>query len=187
MNYITITFIAFALAIDAFSVAIGCAAFLGKFSIRQKFRLSFHFGLFQFAMPILGWYAGSKIVKYIEQYDHWIALIILSVIGLKMIYDSNITESKKCIKDYTKGISLISLSIATSIDALAVGFSVGVIQEDIIMPAIVIGIVACAMTLLGIKLGTVLSSRFGHRVSIFGGIILIIIGINIVLDHLNII
>jgi manganese efflux pump family protein len=186
MTFYYIIFIAFALAIDAFVVATACTVYLGNLTSRQKFRLSFHFGFFQFFMPLIGWFAGSNIVQYIEVYDHWIAFTMLTIIGIKMIVDTNHPEVKKITSDVTKGFSLVSLSVATSMDALAVGFSIGVIGAYIFLPAIFIGLVAGTMTLLGIKLGEFLSLKFEKVVSIFGGIILIIIGIHIVLQHLEI-
>jgi manganese efflux pump family protein len=185
MNIYVIIFIAFALAIDAFAVSLGAGAYFKQTTLRQKFRLSFHFGLFQFLMPIIGWLAGAEISKYIENYDHWIALGILSFIGLNMIRNALKNAEERIDKDITKGLSLISLSIATSIDALAIGFGVGVINESIIFPAIIIGIIAASMSLAGIKLGEILSLKFGKIMEIIGGCILILIGINIVLEHLK--
>lgn len=185
MNYLSIVFIAVALAMDAFAVSVACAAFLGQLNGRQKFRLSFHFGLFQFFMPLIGWLAGSRIVRYIEAYDHWIALIILTVIGVKMIFDARHEKVKHFSGDMTRGWSLVTLSIATSIDALAVGFSIGIIRDSIMIPAIIIGVVAAVMTLVGIRLGTYLSEKFGQKISIVGGVVLILIGVQIVLKHLE--
>lgn len=187
MNLYYIFFIAFALGIDAFAVSFSAGAFFVKATKRQRFRLSFHFGLFQFFMPIIGWFAGKEIVKYIEQFDHWVALLILSIIGIKMISDTIKNDNSKIKKDISKGWTLISLSIATSIDALAVGFSLGLVKSDIILPGIIIGIIAAIMSLIGIKMGETLSNVFGQKISIFGGIILILIGIDIVLQHLSII
>ena len=187
MSWLYIIGVAFALAMDAFTVAAVSASFLGKLSARQKFRLSFHFGLFQFFMPLVGWAGGTSVVKYIEQFDHWIAFSILTIIGIKMILDANHHEINKFNKDITRGFTLLSLAIATSIDALAVGFSIGVIGEYIFFPAIIIGLVAGGMTLLGIKLGEFLSLKFEKVVSILGGIVLILIGVHIVLQHLKIV
>jgi len=185
MNLFFVILIAFALAIDAFAVSFAAGAYFGKSTNRQKFRLSFHFGLFQFIMPIAGWLAGSEIVKIIEHYDHWLAFIILIIIGGKMIYDA-LTNGKNIIsKDISKGFSLVNLSIATSIDALAVGFSLGIVNSEIILPSIIIGIVAATMSLVGIKAGEKLSSFFGRKISIIGGIVLILIGLNILFEHLG--
>ena len=185
MNYVSIFVIAFALAIDAFAVSFSAGAYFGKSDKHQRFRLSFHFGLFQFLMPVLGWFAGIKIVGFIELYDHWVAFAILLTIGLKMIWDAFKSNDEMVEHDISKGWSLISLSIATSIDALAVGFSLGIINSDIFLPSIIIGIVAALMSLIGIKMGEVLSSKFGNRISAFGGIVLILIGINIIAEHLK--
>lgn len=186
MNFVFIIFIAFALALDAFAVSVAAAAFLGQLGGRQKFRLSFHFGLFQFMMPLLGWLAGSNIVRYIARYDHWIAFTILAVIGVKMIVDANHPEMRHFSKDITRGWSLVTLSVATSIDALAVGFSIGIIKDHILLPAVIIGLVAAGMSLIGMKLGILLSQKFGQKISVVGGIVLILIGFHIVVDHTGI-
>lgn len=186
MNFAFIIFIAIALAIDAFSIALAAGAYFGKTSSRQKFRLSFHFGLFQFFMPILGWLAGSEIVSHISAYDHWIAFAVLSIIGIRMICHSLNHDSATISKDITRSYSLISLSLATSIDALAVGFSLGVIGSEIILPSMVIGFIAAGMTLLGIGMGEFLARHVGQKIVAFGGVVLIFIGIHIVLEHLHI-
>lgn len=186
ISYYDIIFIAFALAFDAFSVALAAGSYFKKANFRQKFRLSFHFGFFQFLMPIVGWLAGNEFVSLIADYDHWIAFTILFIIGAKMIWDSFKTEENIISKDISKGWALITLSIATSIDALAVGFSFGILKHTIFLPSIIIGIVASIMTLLGIFLGEKLSNKIGNKATIFGGLILILIGLNIVFEHLNI-
>ncbi len=179
--------IALALALDAFAVAIAAGAYYVKASNHQRFRLSFHFGLFQFIMPILGWFSGIEIVEIIEIFDHWIAMIILSIIGIKMIYEGLNNSENIIKKDVSKGWSLILLSIATSIDAFAVGFSIGIIKGTIIVPSIMIGIVASLMTLFGLWIGEKLSFKFGKRISVIGGLILIIIGFKILNEHMQII
>lgn len=179
--------IALALALDAFAVSIAAGAYYVKASNHQRFRLSFHFGLFQFIMPIIGWFLGIEVVELINEFDHWIAMVILAIIGIKMIYDGLDNSDNVIKKDISKGWSLILLSIATSIDALAVGFSIGIIKETIIVPSIMIGIVAALMTLLGIWIGEKLSFKYGKRISILGGLILIIIGLKILNEHLQLI
>ena len=169
---------------DAFAVSFAGGAYFGKATVRQKFRLSFHFGLFQFLMPVIGWIAGTKVVAITHDYDHWIAFIILLIIGIKMIKDSVKGEDQIIAKDISKGMSLLTLSIATSMDALAVGFSFGIMNNDIILPGLIIGVVASIMSLIGIKLGEYMSAQFGKKIGIAGGIILIIIGLNILREHL---
>ena len=185
MDLLYVLFIAFSLGIDAFSVALGAGAYLVKTDKRQRFRLSFHFGLFQFIMPLIGWFAGSQISNLINHWDHWVVLILLSMVGGKMIYDAcQATDDESVTVDITKGYKLIALSIATSIDALAVGFSMALINTDIIIPSVIIGIVAAIMTLVGMLIGEKASYRYGKKAEIFGGIVLILIGIKVLFEHI---
>lgn len=186
MDLYVVIFIAFALAIDAFAICLSAGAYLGNVTRRQRFRLSFHFGIFQTGMTILGWFAGSTIVKLIENFDHWVAFAILAFIGIKMVETGIREKTDHITKDITKGLSLISLSVATSIDALAVGFSLGIIRKEVLFTSIIIGLVAAGMSILGIMLGEKLSMKFGHKISVFGGILLILIGLNILREHLHI-
>ncbi len=185
MSFLSILFIAVGLGMDAFAVAIGAGVVIRKLSFGHVFRLSFHFGLFQFLMPIIGWLAGRTISDYIINYDHWIAFFLLVFIGGKMIWDAFKKDDGKIAQaDPTKGISLIILSIATSIDALAVGLSLAFLNISILYPSIVIGIVAAIMTIIGILFGKGLGRIVGKKVGILGGLILIGIGIKILIEHL---
>jgi putative Mn2+ efflux pump MntP len=186
MSTLTLVGIAIGLAMDAFAVAIGAGLQLCQVTNRQKFRLAWHFGLFQAFMPILGWLAGLTLVEYIEPVDHWIAFGLLAFIGGKMIYEAlkhQEEEVDRC--DPTKGWSLVLLSIATSIDALAVGLSLAVLGVDIWFPAIVIGIVAGVLTVVGLELGTRFGALLGRRMEVVGGLILIGIGVKILVEHLT--
>jgi len=182
MEWLTIIGMAIGLGMDAFTVAIVVGMTLGQITARQLFRLSWHFGLFQFFMPILGWLAGQQIVAWIAPFDHWLAFILLSWIGLKMVLSSE--NKMPADKDPTKGLTLVVLSIATSIDALAVGLSLGTMGMIIMKPALVIGVVAWAMTLVGMAFGRKLGMAFGRRMEILGGLILIGIGLKILVEHL---
>ncbi|PWB74927.1 manganese efflux pump [candidate division GN15 bacterium] len=180
--------VAFALAMDAFAVALAVGARLEKLSYRPVFRLSFHFGLFQFLMPIIGWLVGRQVERYVLSVDHWIALALLALIGGKMIWESfqhDGTES--ALADPTRKWSLIGLSIATSIDALAVGLSLALLDVQIVGASIVIGIVAAGMTLIGMRFGRALGERFGQRMELIGGLVLVAIGVRIVLQHTGVI
>lgn len=185
MDIAAVLLIAFALAMDAFAVALSTGAYLVKANVRQTFRLSFHFGLFQFFMPILGWAAGVQLVRFIEDFDHWIAFVLLAFIGGRMIAASFGRVEDHVRHDVTRGLSLVSLSVATSIDALAVGLSLAVIETPIVVPSLIIGIVAAAMTLLGLRLGERLSAAFGKKMEFAGGLILVCIGLKILFDHLS--
>jgi len=156
MNFFLVFVIALALAMDAFAVSVGISLSNETITKRKALRLASHFGLFQFMMPLIGWYAGQNIlVKYIEPFDHWVAFSLLLIIGGKMIYESFKRGKKiKNIKaDPTKGLSLLVLSVATSIDALAVGLSLAALHVAILYPAVVIGLVAFFMTVLGVNIG----------------------------------
>ena len=185
MHLLTIIALAFGLAMDAFAVAIGVGLTLPKLSFRVIFRLSFHFGFFQFLMPIVGYLAGLTVQKWLAPYDHWLALILLSLIGSKMIYESFRNDPTPTKTDPTRGLSLIVLSVATSIDALAVGLSMAFLSAEIWLAAVIIGIVAAAMTIIGMFLGRRLGKLFSRKMELIGGLILIAIGIKIVIEHLT--
>lgn len=187
MSFLSILFIAVGLGMDAFAVAIGAGIVIRNLSFGPVFRLSFHFGLFQFLMPIIGWLAGRTVADYIIHYDHWIAFILLAFIGGKMIWDS-LQDGDDNIRrtDPTKGVHLIMLSIATSIDALAVGLSLAFLNVEILYPSVIIGVVACIMTIVGMIFGEVLGKIAGKKIGILGGLILIGIGIKILIEHLAI-
>jgi len=185
MDAITLTGLALALAMDAFAVALGTGAVLSRLTGRHIFRLGFHFGLFQALMPVIGWLAGRSIMQWVAAWDHWIAFSLLALIGGRMIYEAFSNEEKADDRDPTKGLSLIVLSIATSIDALAIGFSLSVIGVSIWMPALVIGMVAGVLTVTGMLLGGRIGYRWGTRVEIFGGLVLIAIGFKILIEHLS--
>ncbi|HOU54361.1 MAG TPA: manganese efflux pump MntP family protein [Myxococcota bacterium] len=186
MSLVEVLGLAVALAMDAFAVAIGAALSLGTVSRRQAFRLSFHFGLFQFLMPLAGFFAGNTIVQWARAVDHWVAFALLAVVGTRMIQEGwSRPDPDRAPRDPTRGRSLLVLSVATSIDALAVGLSLGLIGVSIWYPAAVIGVVAAAFTLLGLRLGALIGPAFGHRMAIVGGGILWAIGIRILVEHLG--
>lgn len=184
MDFLTLIFIAFALGIDAFAVSLSTGAYLVRANARQTFRMSFHFGLFQALMPVIGWAAGTGFADMIEQVDHWIAFGLLGIVGGHMIWNSFENDTGQALRDLTKGWSLISLSIATSIDALAVGLTLSMIQVHIVIPALIIGIVAALMSFIGIRLGERISGRFGTHMEFIGGVILILIGARILIEYL---
>ncbi|MBF0412403.1 MAG: manganese efflux pump [Desulfamplus sp.] len=185
MDFITIFLIAIALAMDAFAVAVTAGFQIRQLNIRHFFRLSWHFGLFQAIMPVIGWYSGLTVMKLIDKYDHWIAFILLLWVGFGMIKGAFADEEDKIFIDPTRGRRLVMLSVATSIDALAVGFSLAALKVSIVLPVIVIGIVALTFTCIGLVVGNRFSSstRTGERAEIIGGVVLICIGIKILYEH----
>lgn len=186
MSFFLVFPVALALAMDAFAVTAGISLSLKRMRRAQILRLAFHFGLFQFLMPIIGWLAGQTISRYIQAVDHWVAFGLLLAVGAKMIYESfgNNNTALEEVKDRTKGISLLLLSVATSIDALAVGLSFAALQVTILFPAAVIGLVAFVVTVAAAIAGPFLGRVFGKRAELFGGLVLILISVRIVIEHL---
>jgi putative Mn2+ efflux pump MntP len=184
VGFVEIFLIAVGLAMDAFAVSLVAGTLKKVRDPRAVFRLSFHFGLFQFLMPLIGWYAGVKIVDLIHAFDHWIAFGLLAFVGGRMIITGFSSREESFNGDPSRGYTLIALSVATSIDALAVGLSLGVVRLSIWYPAVVIGLVAAVFSLVGIGLGRKLGAAFGKRMEIIGGIILIAIGLRILFSHL---
>ena len=169
---------------DAFAVAVAAGLTLPKVTPRHVFRLAWHFGFFQFLMPVVGWLAGGRLSQYVAAFDHWVAFGLLAFIGGKMIYEAFfLSPQKRAATDPTRGWTLLVLSIATSIDALAVGLTLAFLQVAVWTPAVIIGIVAAAMTAVGICFGRRLGARWQKGAEVAGGIILILIGIRIILSH----
>lgn len=186
MAILNIFAIALALAMDAFAVSVAAGMSLQTVSFRQTFRLSWHFGLFQALMPIIGWSAGYMVRSLIEQYDHWVAFGLLAFVGGHMIKEALHSDTEeKPKKDPTKGLRLMMLSVAVSIDALAVGLSLAMLEIEFWTPALIIGLVAMLSTILGLHLNKVLS-RFPFvcmYAELIGGVALILIGVNILREH----
>jgi len=186
MDLLTIILIALALAVDAFAVALAAGVSLCQVNSRQTFRLAFHFGLFQAMMNIIGWGAGLTVRTLLSNIDHWLAFGLLALVAVKMIKDAVAGREEEAEKvDPTKGYTLIMLSVATSIDSLAVGLSFSVLNVSIWLPAALIGLVATLLTVIGLKLGCLLgsASRIGVRAEIAGGLVLLGIGFNILYQH----
>ncbi len=172
--------IAVGLAMDAFSVSLAGGAALKKDIAKTAVLMGLMFGFFQFAMPVIGWLVGAPISSIINPYGYWIVVALFFFIGGKMIYDA--------VKGEEEGVSLIGfkvltlLAIATSIDALAVGISYGLIGEAIIIPSIIIGVVAFAFSFAGVLAGHKLSDVLGSKMEIFGGIVLVLIGLKFLVE-----
>jgi putative Mn2+ efflux pump MntP len=185
MHLLTILGIAVALAMDAFAVAIATGVSLKQVSLRQTFRLSWHFGLFQAMMPVIGWGLGTSVQGALETYAHWLAFILLALVGTNMLKEAVLTdedeEEPKTRKDATRGMTLVMLSVATSIDALAVGLSMSLLRVSIVTPAIIIGIVAGLFTIAGLHLGKRVArlTRVSTWAEVVGGLVLWLIGLNI--------
>lgn len=183
MGWPSLLAISLALAMDAFAVAVVSGLTLKSLTGRHLFRLGFHFGLFQALMLALGWAAGAAVQKYVASIDHWIAFGLLAIVGGNIIREALSDDHEKRSPDPTTGWDLVLLSVATSIDALAVGLSLALVGTTIAVPALVVGVTAAILTLLGMGLGRRIGALWGQRIEIFGGIILIVIGLRILWQH----
>lgn len=191
MSFISILLTAFALSMDAFAVSVTKGITLKKINMKISLKIALFFGLFQGIMPFLGWAAGIRFESYITSIDHWIAFFLLSFIGLKMIFDAReddkqVSYDTRCINDLNNK-ELIVLSIATSIDALAIGVSFAFLNIDIIPICLSIGIITFLMCFIGVLIGKKIGNVFKGYAQIAGGIILILIGLNILNEHTGII
>ena len=185
MTWLNVLGIAIGLAMDAFAVSVAAGLTLRQLTFRRVFRLAFHFGLFQFLMPVVGWLAGRTVSEYIHAYDHWLAFGLLSFVGGKMLWEAwRSGGDKKRPDDPTRGWLLVTLAVATSIDALAVGLSMAFLRVSIWAPSIVIGLVAATLTCVGMWIGRRFGDRFGKWADIAGGIVLLAIGARILISHL---
>jgi len=185
MNLLSVFAIAVGLAMDAFAVSVSAGLRMTEVSRWQTVRISLHFGGFQAAMPVVGWLLGSSLRVHIQTCDHWVAFAILMVLGVKMIVDSlwpRRQTQEGC--GPLKHAELLLLSVATSIDALAVGVSIAMLRFEIWTPAIVTGIVTGVLSAVGLDLGDRIGARAGRIAEVFGGLILCGIGIKILVRHL---
>jgi putative Mn2+ efflux pump MntP len=183
----TLIVVAVGLALDATAVSLGAGASGRTAGRRGAFRLAFHFGLFQALMPLLGWFAGRQVAAVFAQVDHWIALGLLAAVGGRMVWSGLHPDAEAADGDPSRGWSLVALSVATSIDALAVGLGLAMLGAGIWLPVVLIGVITAAMSLGGLLLGRVLHAAWGPRLEIIGGVVLLAIGLRIaaahVLDH----
>jgi putative Mn2+ efflux pump MntP len=177
-----ILFIALGLAMDSFSVSVANGLANRAFITSKALLLALFFGFFQALMPVVGWVAGSSVADLISGFDHWLAFGLLSFIGLRMIYESTKKESAKLVSSLSIKVLLI-LSLATSIDALAVGLSFSFLETSILVPAIVTGVVTFFLSFLGVFVGNRFGGMLSNKVEVLGGLILIVIGLRILLEH----
>ena len=181
--------IAVGLSMDAVAVSLAASASQRARGTRATFRLSFHFGLFQFLMPVAGWFIGASIARHISSVDHWIAFGLLALVGLRMITAAASGADRKVSGDPSRGSTLILLSVATSIDALAIGLTLAMLGSGIWYASAIIGLVtaclSCLAILAGARIGRRFGQRFGERMEIAGGLALVAIGARILWQHLR--
>ena len=184
MELITIIVIAIGLAMDAFAVSIVSGSVYRQLHVKHALRMAVFFGGFQALMPLIGSLAGLSAKDYIVEYDHWVAFGILGAVGGKMIYESFKIRSVEDNYDPSNIIVLLVLSVATSIDALAVGLTLSLITQSIAAAVIIIGLITFALSYLGVLIGKRFGHFFEHKIEIIGGLILIGLGIKILIEHL---
>ena len=190
MSYFEIFMIGVGLSMDAFAVAICKGLAMPKLDKVQTLVIALFFGGFQALMPFIGWMLGKQFEAYITSFDHWVAFVLLAIIGGKMILDvikggddeeeTAVTESKLDIKE------LFMLAVATSIDALAVGISFAFLQVKIVSAITLIGCTTFCISAIGVFVGHKFGAKYEDKASLVGGVILILIGLKILLEHLGI-
>ncbi len=181
-SFVEIVLIAVGLAMDAFAVSITSGTIIKKMRLHHAVRIALFFGVSQGVMPVIGWFGGSLFASKIEAVDHWIAFGLLAAIGGKMIKDSFDSEEKSFnpIDVYV----LFTLAVATSIDALAVGITFSMLGVTIVSASLTIGVVTFLTSLAGVFIGNRVGDRLGGRVEVFGGVVLVGIGVKILVGHL---
>ena len=188
MSVLELLLVSLGLSMDAFAVSMAAGIHRHIRGFRPAFRLWFHFGLFQCLMTVFGWFLGARLGGVVAAWDHWVAFALLSVVGGKMIQegqhppetgDESVADKPKT--DLSRGFSLLSLSIGTSLDAMAVGVSLGMMDIAIWESSVVIGLVTALLSLIGLRIGRFLGAKFGKRMEVVGGIVLLLIALKLLI------
>jgi len=186
MKLLEIILIAIGLSMDAFAVSITLGLSVEKPRAKEILTPGVYFGFFQALMPIIGYFAGTYFAAKIQEFDHWVAFILLGIIGGNMIRESLSKEEEEEANDENsfKFFKMLGLAIATSIDALAVGVTFAFFQTNIFKAAIIIGSITCVISMAGVKIGNIFGTRFKSKAEFIGGAVLVLLGIKIVIEHL---
>ncbi len=185
MKLFELFLIALGLSMDAFAVAICKGLSVQKLQVKHMVLVGAYFGVFQAVMPLIGYFLGSQFQSYIVSVDHWIAFVLLAIIGLSMIREA-VSKDEEEVNASFDVKTMVLLAVATSIDALAVGVTFAFLNVDIVPAVSFIGIITFVLSMIGVKIGNVFGARFKSKAEIFGGIVLILIGGKILLEHLGI-
>ena len=186
MDIYTVILLAIGLAMDAFSVALVAGFGLGKVKLTDSLKVSGTFGVAHIIMPVLGWFLGSTVIELIQRWDHWLAFVLLAFVGVKMLKEGLDKGKEEIDASELLGLaSLLMFTIAVSIDALAVGLSFSVQGLSIWVPSLYMGAGTLVFTFVGLSIGNKTGQRFGKSAQVFGGIVLILIGLRIVLTHMG--
>ena len=184
MDMLLIVLIALGLAMDSFAVSITSGLAIKEMKISKALRVGILFGTFHALMPVFGWLAGLSVANLIAAIDHWVAFALLAIIGSKMIVESVGHKSREKPRDPMNVYLLLTLAVATSIDVFAVGITFALLDVSILTPIIIIGVVTFSMSFLGVYLGNRIGHLFERRIEIVGGLILVLIGLRILIEHL---
>jgi len=184
MDYITLLGIAVGLSFDTFAVSLSCGVVKSRIIFRDAMRIAFTMALFQGGLPVIGYFLGTTVSRYVSAFDHWVAFGLLLILGIGMIIGGLKKEDEKREYDFKKLSVLITMAAGTSIDAFAVGVSFAFLSMNIWTAGIVFGIVTFLASMTAIRIGKSAGSHLGSKVEIVGGIILAAIGIKILLEHL---
>ena len=187
MDLVSIVLISIGLAMDAFAVSVCKGLSMKKLEIKKTIIIGLYFGLFQGLMPVIGYLLGIKFSSFVESVDHWIAFVLLGFIGFKMIKESLSKEECSKIDDDVSFKNMVVLAIATSIDALAVGITFAFLKTNYVaISFVLIGVITFILSMLGVKIGNVFGSKYEKKAEFAGGLILVLLGIKILLEHLGI-
>ena len=185
MGIIELIILSIGLAMDAFAVAVCKGLSMPKMSWKKGLIIGGYFGIFQALMPLIGYMLGVNFQENIQSVDHWIAFILLCIIGLNMLKEAVSKETEKS-NDSIKFKDMLILAIATSIDALAVGITFAFLKANILLAVILIGVITFIISVSGVKIGNIFGDKYEKKAELAGGIILILLGIKILLEHLNV-
>jgi len=183
-EFATFFFLAVGLSFDSFAVSVSCGIMKKEIRFSQALIVAGSLAVFQALFPLLGWLIGKSLHTWLEKIDHWIAFMLLLIIGVRMVIEGSRKVSLTKVYNPMKWNVLLGLSVATSIDALAVGLSFGFLQVNMLYPVITIGSVTFLAAMLGMLFGKNISGEKSHRSIMIGGVILILIGVKILFDHL---
>jgi len=186
MTIIELLLLSVALSMDTFAVGICFGLSMPKVILKKAIIIGLYFGVFQAVMPFLGYLTASLFAEYIIAYDHWVVFILLSVIGGKMIYGSFKKEEASDKEVSVKPKIMLPLAVATSIDALAVGVSFSFLKVNILIATLFIGITTFLVSITGVKIGNIFGIKYKSKAELAGGVVLILIGVKILLEHLEI-
>ncbi|MGN1343515.1 MAG: manganese efflux pump MntP family protein [Traorella sp.] len=186
MDTLTLITCAIGLAMDAFAVSICKGLAMKKSKFKHQLTVGIWFGGFQGLMPLVGYFLGVNFKDYIVQIDHWVAFILLAFIGLNMIKESFEKDCEECADAAIDPKSMFPLAIATSIDALAVGITFAFLDVNIMEAVLLIGIITCVLSMIGVKVGNIFGMKYKSKAEFAGGVVLVILGIKILLEHLGI-